>query len=46
MLCCFVCAKGKRIIAFGDSITDNGNGTNKFVQAYFSNVLGRPVTQV
>ncbi len=36
----------KKLIAFGDSITDNGNGTNKFVQAYYSQLLNQPVTAV
>ena len=40
------CASAKRLIAFGDSITDNGNGTNSFVQAYFSQLLGQNVTAV
>ncbi|EIE18330.1 hypothetical protein COCSUDRAFT_60297 [Coccomyxa subellipsoidea C-169] len=37
-------ASAKKLIAFGDSITDNGNGTNKFVQAYYSQLLNQPVT--
>jgi hypothetical protein len=36
----------KRLVAFGDSITDNGNGTNLVVQAFYSKLLGRPVTAV
>ncbi len=40
------CASAKRLIAFGDSITDNGNGTNSFVQAYFSQLLGQNITAV
>ena len=39
-------ASAKKLIAFGDSITDNGNGTNKFVQAYYSQLLNQPVTAV
>lgn len=40
------CASAKRLLTFGDSITDNGNGTNSFVQAYFSQLLGQNVTAV
>ena len=40
------CASAKRLITFGDSITDNGNGTNSFVQAYFSQLLGQNITAV
>ena len=40
------CTPAKRLVAFGDSITDNGNGTSKVVQAYFTQVLGQPVTAV
>ena len=40
------CTSAKRLITFGDSITDNGNGTNAFVQAYFSHLLGQNVTAV
>ena len=49
LLLCYgwaTCASGKRLITFGDSITDNGNGTNSFVQAYFSKLLGQNVTAV
>ena len=41
-----LCASSKRLIAFGDSITDNGNGTNLVVQAFYSKLLGQPVTAV
>ena len=41
-----LCASSKRLICFGDSITDNGNGTNFVVQAYYSKLLGQPVTAV
>ncbi|KAK9918501.1 hypothetical protein WJX75_004512 [Coccomyxa subellipsoidea] len=37
-------ASAKKLIAFGDSITDNGNGTNLIVQAYYSQLLNQPVT--
>jgi hypothetical protein len=40
------CTLASRLITFGDSITDNGNGTNAFVQAYFSHLLGQNVTAV
>ena len=39
-------AAAKRLIVFGDSISDNGNGTNAMVQAYFSQLLGQNVTAV
>lgn len=39
-------ASAKKLIAFGDSITDNGNGTNLIVQAYYSQLLNQPVTAV
>ena len=39
-------AVAKRLIVFGDSISDNGNGTNAMVQAYFSQLLGQNVTAV
>ena len=46
VLCCgwAACASAKRLITFGDSITDNGNGTNSYVQAYFSQLLGQNIT--
>ncbi|BDA51463.1 probable phosphatidylcholine-sterol acyltransferase at N-terminal half [Coccomyxa sp. Obi] len=37
-------ASARKLIAFGDSITDNGNGTNKIVQAYYSQILNQDVT--
>lgn len=39
-------ACAKRLVAFGDSITDNGNGTSKVVQAFYSKLLGTPVDAV
>lgn len=49
LLSCYgwaACASAKRLITFGDSITDNGNGTNSYVQAYFSQLLGQNITAV
>ena len=39
-------ASARKLIAFGDSITDNGNGTSKVVQAYYSRLLNQAVTAV
>ena len=39
-------ACARRLVAFGDSITDNGNGTNRVVQAFYSKLLGMPVDAV
>ena len=41
-----LCASAKRLVVFGDSISDNGNGTSKVVQAYFTSLLGSSVTSV
>jgi hypothetical protein len=39
-------ASAKRLVTFGDSITDNGNGTSKVVQAYYTKLLGTLVDAV
>ena len=42
LLCGSAGVHAKRLLAFGDSITDNGNGSRVYVQHWYAELLRRP----